>query len=71
MIVQSVNKKTEIVSVSDALRRVLAKEIYAQEMVPPFDRSPFDGYAFRGEDTAGKNANVRGHSWHVSYGLSC
>ncbi|HEY3424507.1 MAG TPA: gephyrin-like molybdotransferase Glp [Negativicutes bacterium] len=53
MLAQPVNKKTEIVSVSDAFGRVLTEDIYAQEMVPPFDRSPFDGYAFRGEDTAG------------------
>ena len=31
---------------------VLAEDIYASEDVPPFDRSPFDGYAFRAADTA-------------------
>ena len=31
--------------------RILAEPVYAAEDVPPFDRSPFDGYAFRGEDT--------------------
>ena len=33
--------------------RVLAGDVYAAVSVPPFDRSPYDGYAFRGEDTAG------------------
>lgn len=33
--------------------RVLAEDITAAENVPPFDRSPYDGYAFRAADTAG------------------
>lgn len=32
--------------------RVLAEPAYAVGDVPPFDRSPYDGYAFRAEDTA-------------------
>ena len=32
---------------------VLAEEVTASRDVPPFDRSPFDGYAFRAADTAG------------------
>ena len=32
---------------------VLAEDITASENVPPFDRSPYDGYAFRAADTAG------------------
>ena len=32
---------------------VLAEDIAAAEDVPPFDRSPYDGYAFRAADTAG------------------
>lgn len=31
--------------------RILAEEIIAAENVPPFDRSPYDGYALRSEDT--------------------
>lgn len=31
--------------------RILAETVRAESDVPPFDRSPFDGYAFRGEDT--------------------
>jgi molybdopterin molybdotransferase len=33
--------------------RVLAEDVTAAEDVPPFDRSPYDGYAFRAADTAG------------------
>jgi len=43
---------TETVSLWDSLGRVLAGDILAGLAVPPFDRSPFDGYALRGEDTA-------------------
>ncbi len=32
--------------------RILAQDVNAQENVPAFDRSPYDGYAFRAEDTA-------------------
>jgi len=32
---------------------VLAEDVTASENVPPFDRSPYDGYAFRAADTAG------------------
>jgi len=33
--------------------RVLGKDILSKENVPPFDRSPYDGYAFRASDIAG------------------
>ena len=33
--------------------RVLAQALVAAEDVPPFDRSPYDGYALRSADTAG------------------
>ena len=33
--------------------RLLAEEVTAMESVPPFDRSPYDGYAFRASDTIG------------------
>ncbi len=32
--------------------RVLARDLLAMDAVPPFDRSAYDGYAFRAEDTA-------------------
>jgi len=38
-------------SLIDALGRVLGEDVKAQESIPSFDRSPYDGYAFRAEDT--------------------
>jgi molybdopterin molybdotransferase len=38
---------------SDALTRVLCQDIKALENIPPFSRSPYDGYALRAADTAG------------------
>jgi molybdopterin molybdotransferase len=37
----------------DALGYVAAEDVHTPYPMPPFDRSPFDGFAFRGEDTAG------------------
>jgi len=37
--------------VADCFGAVLAQDIIAAENVPPFDRSPYDGYAFRAADT--------------------
>lgn len=42
--------KTETIFLADALGRVLAEDIFARENIPPFDRSPYDGFAFRSED---------------------
>lgn len=44
---------TERVPIWDCAGRVLAEDVIAAEDVPPFDRSPYDGYAFRSEDVAG------------------
>jgi len=44
---------TERVSLWDCSGRVLAADVLALENIPPFDRSPYDGYAFRAADTAG------------------
>jgi molybdopterin molybdotransferase len=44
--------KIERIKLSEAQNRVLSSDISAVMPTPPFDRSPFDGYAFRGEDTA-------------------
>lgn len=49
--------ETETVSLADALGRVLAEDIVAKYDIPPFDRSPFDGYALRGEETEGATAD--------------
>lgn len=47
-----VNLCAESISLLDSLGRVTSEDIYSVQMIPPFDRSPYDGYAFRGEDTA-------------------
>jgi len=43
--------ETETVPLAGAFGRVSARQICARIPSPPFDRSPYDGYAFRGEDT--------------------
>lgn len=45
--------RSETVPLSDALGRVLAEDIRAEEYVPDFDRSTVDGYALRAKDTFG------------------
>ena len=47
---------TEAVPLEEAAGRVLARAVTACRDVPPFDRSPYDGYAFRAADTAGADA---------------
>ena len=42
----------ERVPLSQCGGRVLARDLTARENVPAFDRSPYDGYALRGGDTA-------------------
>ena len=44
----------EMVDITHGLNRVLARDIKAPVDVPPFDKSPFDGYALRSEDTVGE-----------------
>jgi molybdopterin molybdotransferase len=44
--------ETETLPLTDCAGRVLARELKAAENVPPFDRSPYDGYAFRSADSA-------------------
>jgi molybdopterin molybdotransferase len=43
----------QTVYILDALGRVLAKDIFSNEAIPPFDNSSMDGYAVRTADTAG------------------
>jgi len=43
----------EIVPLDQALGRILAEDIYSAHNVPSFDRSNYDGYAVRAEDTYG------------------
>ena len=44
---------TERIDLEDAAGRVLARQLTAVRDVPPFDRSSYDGYAFRAEDIYG------------------
>lgn len=44
--------ETERIPLSQCGGRVLAQELTAQENIPAFDRSPYDGYALRAADTA-------------------
>jgi molybdopterin molybdotransferase len=41
----------EDISLEESLGRVLSVDLRAEENIPPFARSPYDGYAFRAEDT--------------------
>ncbi|MEJ8545604.1 gephyrin-like molybdotransferase Glp [Brevibacillus borstelensis] len=43
----------EQVGLYEAYGRILARDIAATSDLPPFDRSPLDGFAVRAEDTAG------------------
>ena len=42
----------EKVEIDQAYGRILACRILAKENIPPFDRSPYDGYAIRSADVA-------------------
>lgn len=44
---------TEEIPVSQAMGRILAEDIRAGFPIPPFPRSPLDGYALRSADTCG------------------
>ena len=44
----------ERVKLAQALGRILAEDVAARLPVPPFDKSPFDGYACRASDVPGR-----------------
>ncbi len=50
---------TEKIQLEDAYGRILAEPIIAKHDVPAFDRSPYDGFAVRSEDTIGASGNSR------------
>lgn len=50
---------TENIPLEDTYGRILAEPIIAKHDVPPFDRSPYDGFAVRAEDTTGASGNNR------------
>ena len=43
--------ETESIPLAEGLGRILCEDVHAQGDLPPFDRSPLDGYALRSEDT--------------------
>ncbi len=45
-------KKTENIPLDRGLGRILAGNISSSAPIPAFDKSPFDGYAFRSQDTS-------------------
>ncbi|NLB29393.1 MAG: molybdopterin molybdenumtransferase MoeA, partial [Clostridiales bacterium] len=49
---------SEAVAVDCCNGRVLAEDFISNEMVPPFSKAPLDGYALRGEDTAGASSDA-------------
>lgn len=51
--------QTEIIRLEKAYGRVLAEPIIAKHDVPPFDRSPYDGFAIRSEDSIGASGDNR------------
>lgn len=50
---------TEMIGLEEAYGRVLAEPIIAKHDVPPFDRSPYDGFAIRSLDTEGASGDFR------------
>jgi molybdopterin molybdotransferase len=49
---------SEEIALGEAWGRVLARDIVADQAVPPFDRAAMDGYAVRAEETFGASAYV-------------
>lgn len=50
---------TETIPLEESYGRILRQNIVATHFVPPFDRSPYDGFAIRSEDTKGASGNHR------------
>ncbi|MGO1059371.1 molybdopterin molybdotransferase MoeA [Planococcus sp. FY231025] len=50
---------TEVVTLEESYGRILAEPLIASADVPPFNRSPYDGYAIRSADTAGASGASR------------
>ena len=49
--------RTGEVLLPDALGKIAGEDIVSAEDVPPFPRSPYDGYAFRSKDSEGASAD--------------
>lgn len=50
---QTVKRKKTETDIEQSLWQILAEDITAAFPMPPFDKSPFDGFAFRAEETPG------------------
>nr|WP_251047925.1 gephyrin-like molybdotransferase Glp [Planococcus sp. ISL-109] len=50
---------SEFVALEDSYGRILAEPLIATADVPPFNRSPYDGYAIRSRDTTGASGTSR------------
>jgi molybdenum cofactor synthesis domain-containing protein len=50
-------ERTEMVSLENALGRVLIEDLVADMSVPPFDRAAMDGYAVKAKDTYGASSS--------------
>src|SRR5690606_5770151 len=50
---------SEKVDLEESYGRILAEPIVASSDVPPFNRSPYDGYAIRSVDSAGASGDNR------------
>ena len=61
MAAQPVELSTRRVPLTEALRQILAEDVHAAFPMPPFDRSPFDGFAVRAADLPG-TLTIRGKS---------
>lgn len=58
---QTAPKGTEVVAFTDALHRVIARNIYSPVNLPAFDRSTVDGFAIRAADSAGASESLPGY----------
>ncbi len=52
---------TEEITLEEADGRILASDIVSDDNVPPFRRSPYDGYAIHAQDTAGASKEAPVH----------
>ncbi|MBU9711490.1 gephyrin-like molybdotransferase Glp [Evansella tamaricis] len=49
--------KIEYIDIEEARGRYLGEAVYADHNIPPFDRTPLDGFAIRSEDTSNASSN--------------
>lgn len=56
---QAVSLGSEYVPLEESYGRILAEPVIASTDVPPFNRSPYDGYAIRSADTVGASGESR------------